>query len=877
MANELSSQLDSSELVQHSSIELTYPEIPIPTSLDGLLSHSISTNMANETQLDTHDNALSESWATLSDADYSFDDELRSETTDAASLIDNAGSDDVHSIGDQPSDAGSQDAQSDPEMSQELLPQNPSLESTKTLCKDREGTLKGSYLARPIELEQPEGQAQSDYGEATQVVHVFSGKEATEVTGEDSCGKEHSQIVGSVCMTILRDCLNLDNPFRLLYIGNISARAGILAKIGDILMAGHGRQRPHQRLDSSRYHVVEPPHVSDSSLNYPELIRIDTQLLVDDCTTAASIKDQQSPDQIFLGLKNGSMYSSRWNGTTFELCSASEWSKPDLAIFFLAHDDDPMMKQRHKLAHAFASRHLIPTLIIAESTSWSSGFNDLSVDGGSPHLRVDAQMIHDPEVVSTLRRLPIDLDIFECLDSVQLNRNFAYLRNRGSAELANETLMKAATPSSDCPDKRSPAKREAIYSTSTRPISWHTLCTDVPMLRSLILTMVGLVFLAMGLVACKIALTIFMNILGRAGGVSELSPATAWTLQTSSTPTVLGEVPSILPTTSAAVVTSSKAASKGLVTINTPSDLAELITSKSLHVANKSENFQVHGIGDCHIVVKTPRGFKHKNKSAPFEVIVARGSQILDSSVSKLFDGVYTMRLDKEEAYGLLNVTIRRSKTALLEEHQVDFGAQWLKVAGWKKAAQIASDQVRNDLDTAQVALSMAYDHLHEDVRFKANGVSKKAAREVKKFSKQSRLFLNSTAKLLKAKSNQLRHATKHEREDAYKVLSKRADLAFQALVIRAHTTNKRGRAVMERILTAAGQTAEHIQQNAPQVELGDVQNKIQEYMRSERLAKAQERAKQIVEDTSSSWRQRRASRRAKRAGCGKKGRGWNR
>ncbi len=870
MTDALPSQLASSELLEQSSIELTYPQIPVPSSFADLLSYSAPTKMANESQSDHQETALSESWATLSEADYSFDDDLRSETTDAASLVDNTGADDVHSIDDRTSDASSQDDYSDKHMSQELPPQKVLVESTKTLGPESGGPARASRSGRPIELERAESQIEAEFAEATQVIHSFSHEEVDEVTQYTLNSDEHSQFVGSVCMTISKNSLELKRPLRLLYIGDTSARAEILTKIGDVLMADPGTQRSRRQLDSSRYHVVLASDASDSSSNHPDLIPIKTQIVVDDCTSAASIKHEQAPDQIFLSFKNGSLYSSRWNGTTYEVSSASEWSTPDLAVFFVAHDDHPMVKQRHQLAHAFVSRHRIPALIISETTTWTSRFNDLPIDHQAPHLRIQARLEQTPGGCLTLRLLPIDLETFESLESDQLNKNFAYLCNRTSAEVNINPSGHASAPSHGGPGKSPMWRGVASDHNLQKPISWYAFCTDTPLLATIILAAGGLISLAMGIVVCKFALALFVYLSSLAGDVSRLSPATTWSPSPSSAPIILATAPSVIQTTGAAVVTSNKVVSKSLATMDIPSDLAELVTSKSLHATNKSENFQVHGIGNCHIVVKTPRGFKTRNRSIPFDVIVARGVQVLDSSLSELFDGVYTVRVDGGEAHGLLNVTIRRHKSSVLEEHLVDFGPQWLKAAGWKKAVQIASEQVRTDLDTAQVALSTAYDQLSEDMHLKAKGISSKAARQAKKFSLLSRLFLNSTAELLKAKSHQLRHATKHERQEAYRALNKRADLAFQALVVYAHTTNEQGRAFVERILVSAGQ-------NAPSIDLVDLQNKMQESMRSERLAKAQERAKQIVKDTSSSWRQRKASRKAQRAGCGKKGRACNR
>lgn len=387
----------------------------------------------------------------------------------------------------------------------------------------------------------------------------------------------------------------------------------------------------------------------------------------------------------------------------------------------------------------------------------------------------------------------------------------------------------------------------------------------------------GLIFLTVGLLACKTTLATFVYLLSRGGNISELSPATTWTLQPSPAPTVIENAASVIQSAVAAVATSNNPVSRNLATTDTQSDLAKLLTSKTLQTTNTSENFQVHSIGDCHIVVKTPRGYKVGNKSSPFDVVVSRGAEVLNSSLSRLFDGVYTLHVDREEAYGVLNVTIRRHRSSLLEEHQVDFGAQWLKVAGWKKALQIVSEQFRTDLDAARITFSAAYDQISADMQVRSRDVSHKAVRHAKQFSQQSGYFLNSTAKLLKAKSRQLRCSSKRERQGAYKVLRERTDLALQTLSIYTQVTNERGRKAIENIWISAFEIAEHVQQNTPHIDLVDMQNKMQEYVRSEKLSMAQERAKQIIRDASTRWKQRRAARKAQTTGYGKKGKVDNR
>lgn len=873
MTDQLRLQPGSSGQVEESPIELEYPRISIPSPLAVLIHQSAIPTMATRPDSEHSDPALSESWTNLSDADYSLDDDIYSETTDAASLLDHAGPDDIRSIDEHTSDAGSEAGQSDRSMSQDCLPQRSLVESTKTLRTESIADLKQPHSAHLITLRSEPSQNESDCPEVTHIIKVLDREDTNEILGYSSSCDDYDQMVGRVCMTISKDNLDAGSPFRLLYIGDTTARAQILAKIGDALMAARQPEQNAPKLDASRYHVISSSDRSNLPSDHPELIPIRTQIIVDDCFTAASIKNEADDDHIFLSFKNGSLYSSRWNGTRYEVSPPSQWTPPDLAIFFLARNDPAELRQRHQTAHDFVSRHKIPQLIISETLSWGEGFTNLSLDPKSPHLRLEVQLKQDSGKPPVARSLPIDLKTFRRLDPEQLNKNLAYL-----CKSEFDTKIDARGHASV--SRRGKKSLETFSASKQDPLelsTGNTFFTESALHRTAIMAAAGLMSLLIGLVACNILVALFMHSLASHHSISEPLPVTAWTLQSSPVPTISEKTAAVIPSASSVVVTGSNSASKGLATIYTPSELAEMISSKSLQATNRSDNFQVHSLGDCHIVVKTPRGFKVRNKSLPLDVVVARGGQAIDSSLSKLFDGVYTIRIRGEDAYGLLNVTIKGHKSFMTEECLVDFGAKWLKVAGWKKAAQIASEQVRSDLETAQVAVSAAYEELSEDFKRKATEATHKAARQAHQSLQQSRLFLQTTRRLLKAKSNDLCHATDHERHEAYTALRKRADLALQTLVVYAHTANERGRDVIANIFTIAGQTAKHIQQGATRIDLADVQNKMQEYMRSDALAKAQERAKQMVRDTSNRWRQRRALRRVRRSGCSKKRTACNR
>jgi hypothetical protein len=425
MTNEPVSQLDSNNPTESPLVQFDYPELRIKPTFTDLLTHSHPADMSDLTSSDHPDHPdkpLSESWATLSEAEYSADDDLHSETTDAPSLVGTSGPEDVHSISDHTSDAGSQDAQSDKGLSEDL--------PAPGKLADDEATPSASAIASsrfhskpPIVFDVPKDQTEADVVKVKQVIHSFDQGKTSENTGRTVFGRP-AEAFGSVCMTMSRDRLSLGRPVRLLYIGEPSARPEILAKLGEALMAGLGQKQNQQQLDLSRYHVQASTSDSAVEPNFADLIPIKTQMIVDDCTTAAAIKHEDGPDQIFLSFKNGSLYSSRWNGTAFEVSSASEWSSPDLAIFFVSQDDHAVLRQRHKLASTFISRHNIPSLVISEEMKWVSRIDDLQINPHSPHLQMEAETTTEPRGRLLIQCFPIDIETFESLASDQLGSQY---------------------------------------------------------------------------------------------------------------------------------------------------------------------------------------------------------------------------------------------------------------------------------------------------------------------------------------------------------------------------------------------------------------------------------------------------------------------
>lgn len=171
------------------------------------------------------------------------------------------------------------------------------------------------------------------------------------------------------------------------------------------------------------------------------------------------------------------------------------------------------------------------------------------------------------------------------------------------------------------------------------------------------------------------------------------------------------------------------------------------LTSHAGHQPGDRNKFEVQVVGDCHVVIKLPAKLD-STKRPNFKVTVKRREEIVPYELSRLFDGVYTLKLNKEDAHGVLNVTISAFKPPLNHVTQVDFGVPWLKVANWKRAAQAVSLRFSKDLKTAytngskiQDRLSAQLQELMGEVMQQSQSLREEAAFLQRKYTQLSRVM----------------------------------------------------------------------------------------------------------------------------------------
>jgi hypothetical protein len=830
--------------------QLDYPQILLDVSLESLLSHSNASTMtssAPEPHLEP-DNLLSESWATLSNSDYSREDDLRSETTDVGSLVSNNGTEDVHSIED---DSESEDEEEQlssnnddgsPQASDPLAQQLP-LSST-SLAQEVAAMMEKDDLS-VLEFKEPriDGWPEAGQIDVKHTIRMFNEAEAHQISGPIESSTNPAQLVGTVRMCMSRTSLELDRPFRVFYVGNPIARDDILVKIASALLAGVDPDSGYRDLESSRYHVLPQHYGPGAPSGGADLVPIQkTQIIVDEIRSAYYKDEYQS--EIEVSLKNGSHYSSRLDGSKFEITSNTQSFVPDIALFYTCEDDSPVLRQILHCAHKFMLRHHIPSMIISGEASWTSSSNTLPLKLQSLHMCVESKASRTQES-RILRRLPVDFTTFEKLDSKQLNKNMACLVD--PALLTAPTIIPRTAPL---------VRSETLTLTSEdveKNLSKSALVGGMPsygystIFRRVLTLALSLVICGLCYAACRTSIKMASSYISGHGDL--VAPSVVLVSATRS----VGHAPSSVTLTSKPVTTVDNASvQKSLATV-APGDLrSSLSLSHDEMLVNRSDKFQVQVIGDCHMIIKAPAKLKVKRRDPSFKVSVTRGTELLDNlSLTKVFDGVYTVQIDREDAYGLLNVTITMAKVGITEVHEVDFGTPWLKAAGWKKAASRAQE----DIGSAQEAAFAVVQHLtailESRSRFLSNFTSSLrplyggAAQQTETLSKKARAFAQVAVERTRNMSEELRTTSVKHRIVASKALTENVELVQKTL---AESSNA--------IVTHARR-------------LGEVSFKA--------VAKAQTRAKQIAKERKQRKHMRKAAKAAAGGRCGRKGKKCNR
>jgi len=731
-ARESSRRPPSTQTVSH----LQYPTLPpLTASVEEWLSRSRPANkMISDIPADLPSKSLSDSWANLSVSDMHSEDGNRSEQTDIASLIDQTTPDDVASLDDQESNSEADGPEQEylfgyDEGAHEEIQALHALATSQqfpspfahpgSAIDDSNLTTRPSFRQSldSIEFVEPEKWPEMERVELKHTIHVFNDESASEMMNRLPYNQAHSMLLATVQQTMTKQSLDLDKPFRVLYLGNPDYRNIILDKIGDVLVSSSNSGSPSSSTESSRYHVVPTSFGAGAVPNFAELLPIHVQLVVDECTEASSDSRGDLPSTLHLGFKNRPPCRSWWVENEYQVSSASDWTLPDVAIIFVSTRDDKAAVKTRRLAHMFLERHGIPAMVISEEQIWKRAGEAVPLNHHSLHMCLESRHAETGET-AVLKRYPIDLKTFESITPSQLNRNLASLMDiyPKRPHKAIPDIPKSTEQSSYI----DPGKKSRNWIPPTYAAWAHELN---PLLRLITLALISAVTLSIGYSALKAVSILFTQWI--AGSALSHSP---------SQPSTTASIPSTALILEGVRQTSLSLRPSGDLDLGdalppdfiTPLSAGSAIASSSSSAGNVG--FEIQVVGDCHLVIKPPRSFASTKKKRRFNVSVHRNDRSLPCEMDRLFDDVYTLRLDREDAYGLINVTITaKSKPPVNQIMTVDLGTPWLKIASWRRAARNISAQFTKDLQVAQTGLSEVYGRLCTDLQVLMGDVVKRS------------------------------------------------------------------------------------------------------------------------------------------------------
>ncbi|PWY84958.1 hypothetical protein BO70DRAFT_361356 [Aspergillus heteromorphus CBS 117.55] len=808
---------------------LQYPTLPpLSASVEEWLSRSRPISMTSTPPMDHIPRSLSESWATMSVSDVHSEDGTRSEQTDIGSLIDQTGPDDVASLDGRSSnsdmdtndedgfDGGSYESRSNVSVSQELPTAFPHIRHP---IDDSNLTAQTAFRqsVESIEFIEPESWPEAERVELKHTIRVFEGSDAAELKHKLPEGLENSTLTATVQQTMTRKGLDTDKPFHVLYIGSPEFRNIILDKIGDVLVSSSYSGFESGSAESSRYHVVPTSFGAGAVPNFAELLPIHVQLIVDECPEASADAQTDKPSAINLNFKNRPSCTSTWSGTEYTVASSVEWILPDVAIFFLSSTDTTKDMETQKLARIFMERHGVPTMVISEKPLWTMSRDPVPLNHHSLHMCLESRNSLDGKS-TVLRRYPIDLKSFESITPGQLNRNLASLET-----IYPKKSCKMALDNPKLPQTKS------IFGIADYARNLFDASNDyelAPLFRFIFVVIMSAVAISIGHAVVRASVTCISQYFTQSPVSNAISPVSISVPATS-----------ILPTGgSLSALSSSLSEVQRLGNQNGAlSQLQELI--EGVQSVQTSDSYEIQVVGDCHLVIKPPTKSPAGRKQPKFNVQVTRGGKPLEYELSMLFEGVYTLKLDRSDAYGQVDVTIATvSKPPRTQTTSVDFGTPWLKIQNWKRAAHDITSQFVRELSTAQTGLTEAYGRICTDLQVLMGDVVKKTH------------FLQQEASSLRQDSVQLSVETKDlvlARSGKLGEVVKRT--AVQPLLAASAVLQARANKVQAGAREKMSDTWDRISSQAQGFDLGALKEHFRNARKSKALDKAQKGARGLL------------------------------
>ena len=773
-------QPEHQRLQDLTSVALQFPTIALKHNVSSWLEHSQVVTMASHADdssaEDTTSSIGDSTWDIVDDGSVAASDdedrglsrqqtpssdELEQDLESGASLAANNTSDGSHGMslthgqavfahGRHDSSSDSHETRSSASMSQ-VAQFEEDMEDTNTGLRQISAQQQQS---QPFKFQEPQTYDEnvSRIVEVYHVLRKFEGSSLDRICEDFDLGPSPIPLVGTVRQKMNHVVSDLPQPYHILFVGSASAKEPIMQKIGSALASALGSRSTTSEAGRSRFTVVPISSFGDGET--PEVLLVNSlgiDMSVEECTSASLVKDEAWNDTISLKLNDQNTIQSSWNCSENAFVVSGNYKLPNIAIIYLGENEASLAKQTRTLARSFMIRHGIPVIIISADSEWKKPNHAMTLDLRTPHFCIESAAIQG----QVLRRLPIDLSTFLDIDPSQMGMNLACIASTPSTahnKMEKQGAIRSPSTFTKVLGYGSNHIR-ALVPKQYRTISLYGAC----LLTGVLLYSLAIVGMHMSRAPLLPAMP-----------MSTFDPVPV--KKTSSSTASVATVPShssvyaSTASSSSASATSVHAPTKNIIPAHANTDLASFLLESKLQTyipaMNRSDKFKLHVIGDCHVVLRPPQWYTSLKKPPVLHFNITRKQEGLRHETSVLFDGVYALNLAREDAYGVLDVSVWTTrKPRINDTFQVDFGTPWLKLAGWKRAAQALTEQVREELQSAQTGLNLAYGQTSTGVQAFMRDAVKKAESVLKEVEKISLASLNHTAKtteLMIAQSKEL-------------------------------------------------------------------------------------------------------------------------
>ena len=725
-------------------IKLAVKRFHASPTLDQWLSHSVIVPMASGPE----DSLVDDTSSSLGDSTYDFLDDKSGFTTDdedTSNLTRSISSSAAHDAGPPAVHESQGTAHTPRPVHDTASTDDAATEDHGYMGVDEHSDIK---LDEPLRVSANAARAV----EGSHTLRIFDELEVKEMKNIVGTQAPFFQLKATVRQTMAGHTLSLGKPFKVVYVGDTSAKDTIIQKIGSALTASvRGSMSGSQKPVSPRFNVI--PISSFGEFRSPEVLLVDSlgiEIKVDHCESATFARKEDSNDSISLRLSNHTLLTSIWSSPESKFTVLAEspgWELPQLAVFYLSDTESMEAKQTRRFARLFMSRHKVSCLVITQSQLWGRLVEAITLDYLTPHLCLETSGLENvrPRII---KRLPIDLPTFLNLDAVQINRNLACLVDASS--MADTKIKDISIQKANILGRELIADEAGRCSTKgmrTESSVWIDLLLGKvqPIFKSPIsaLFLLALIFSCLGVVP-------YLAYSGSTmGNALVFQPVRVSSLEHSKAPIESNSV------RVEAAVTSHLASTVPLRTTSpnfeaarhANTDLASFLLDSHALTPNNSAKFKVHVVGDRHVVLRPPHWFMRYRKAPKLIFKISRKNKAVEHELSMLFDGVYALKVPREDAYGFLDVSVRTtSKPKINETFHIDFGNSWLRIAGWKGVARTVTDSIRDDVQSVQTSLRILRLHTSTGVHWYAKGVQEKAHTIRRNLETAKSTILNQTA-----------------------------------------------------------------------------------------------------------------------------------